>query len=380
MTLKKKLLVALIITFTVWFFLLSLLTLYGLDHFFSSGKVLTNLPKGVTVYYTPHTTTSGNKNNLEAATLVRTNLEKTTNDFWFFYILLSTFFVLGGLFFIYNIVGKGLEPLKELGNEISSVNSTTFELQGGYSSKKKPPEINSLEVAFNILLKRLQKSFEKQGRFINNAAHELKTPLAIIKISQQLLNSNEKNSIADYMETLKIIETNSEKMEVILDNLLLLAKGNQIINKQLISIKSYLKIIIKDLIVIYPNCNINILFDDIYQVNVEKNMFENIIKNLLMNSIKYGSNCVNIYCKVREDIEIVIEDNGIGIPKNKLPFVKEPFYRCDDSRSKKREGFGLGLAIVDEIMVSHNGSLFLESTEGKGTRVTLSFPSSETTL
>lgn len=373
MSFKKQLLLILGIPFIFWFLLLTVLTFYGINHFFSINNLLS--PSSTEVSTVSPTTVHLTNGNIKEGIVV--NLEKTTNNFWYFYIPLILFFITTGIMGMSKIINHLLTPLKNLESKVTAINIEDISSDWQTNLSKKPAEIITLENSFRELLLRLKASFDKQGRFVNNAAHELRTPLSIIKTSLQLIKMEEEPSLEDYRETYEMIENNSYKMENIINSLLYLATNNTSIKKEAIQLKPLLLEIEKDILLLYPHLKITLLFDSNLKIQVNKIMFKRIIFNLLENSGKYGAQ--NVVIKVTLDksnhlIHIIFEDDGVGIPEEKLKYVKEPFYRVDDSRSKQTEGYGLGLSLVEEMMLSHEGKFSIENGVQQGIVIRLTFP------
>lgn len=368
MSLKIKLMLSISIPFIILASLLFITTFYGVNHLFSSSNIL----KGHSLTLSPVNIQSGSSELLEFHKMAVVKLETTTNNFWKLFSIFVLVFVIAELVIIYKSLNNFLNPLKLLEHDLSSININApkplnTEIEG------KSKEIISLEKSFDNLLSKLKKSFDKQGQFVNNAAHEIKTPLTIIKTSLQLLELSEEPKLKEYKETFKIVQNSSHKLENLIEKLLFLAMNNQIKKKEEIVIKKAIIQSINELHINYPNIDVELLFSSDLTVVADPEMFTNVIDNLLRNSAKYGSNNITVEVHKEEMLNISIKDNGFGIPRDKLPFVKDPFYKCEEARSST-EGYGLGLAIVDEMMYQHGGSFCIRSVEKKGTTVTVSFP------
>jgi two-component system, OmpR family, phosphate regulon sensor histidine kinase PhoR len=218
--------------------------------------------------------------------------------------------------------------------------------------------------------------------FVANVSHELKTPIASIRgFSETLLNGNVKEE-KDKKEFLKIINEESQKLDFILNDLLDLSKLESS-NKKL-EIKKYnLKRIVNKVLKSLSNhpkiskFKINNNIDEKTEIKTDKQRLSQVFLNLIDNSIKYtdkDEGIININAKeLKNKINITIEDNGIGIPKDKIPRIFERFYRVDKAHSRKIHGTGLGLAIVKHIISSLKGKIEVESKINIGTKFILSF-------
>lgn len=200
MSLKIKLMLSIGIPFIILASLLFITTFYGVNHLFSSSNIL----KGHSLTLSPVNIQSGSSELLEFHKMAVVKLETTTNNFWKLFSIFVLVFVIAELVIIYKSLNNFLNPLKLLEHDLSSINiNAPKPLNTEIKGKSK--EIISLEKSFDNLLSKLKKSFDKQGKFVNNAAHEIKTPLTIIKTSLQLLELSEKPKLKEYKETFKIV-------------------------------------------------------------------------------------------------------------------------------------------------------------------------------
>ena len=216
------------------------------------------------------------------------------------------------------------------------------------------------KVASNI-----EESFKRLKIFNSNVSHELKTPLTIMKgeIEVALMNDEcDKALLESLLDEINYINE-------ITDKLLFLTKKDAL-NKQ-----NFEEVDLEDIVLtlfekytkkISIDLNIE---DEEYIIKGDKTLLKIAISNLIENSIKYGATKLEITLKKEKNkIILSIKDNGIGIPKDKLPFIFDEFYRVDESRNKKVKGFGLGLSIVKSIINLHNGKIKLISEENKGAK------------
>ncbi len=279
--------------------------------------------------------------------------------------------VLGSII-TYIILSKFLNPLTKMTNIIENINHNNLDEE--IALPKSNDEIYRLSKSFNDMLLRIKNSFEMEKNFSASASHELKTPLSIMKSSIQVLKLNDKPTIEEYEENIEIIEENVEKLIDIVNNLLLLTSNNiglvekvdikQVIDKILLNYSQDLQ---------NKNITINSNLDNCI-INSNKAFINCIFENIISNAIKYNKDNGNITISLQKqenNFTFVIEDTGIGISKENLDNIFEPFFREDVSRSKEIKGNGLGLSLVKNIIEKINGNILIESEKEKGTKVIL---------
>ena len=243
------------------------------------------------------------------------------------------------------------------------------------------------EMAEKEILDRF-KADKIKTEFFANMSHELKTPLNVIYSSNQLLESNYKNKkIIDYNDNIKyhidLVKQSSYRIQRLIGNIIDLTKmesGHYNIKLSKHNIVSVIEDLFMKIEKYSSKKDISIIFDtdneEIYTY-IDKPEIERIILNLLANCIKFTPNGgeikVNIYDKVSE-FEIVVEDNGVGIPKDKIDLIFEEFGQVDKSLSRKAEGSGIGLSIVKNLIELHDGSIKVKSEENKGTQFIITIP------
>lgn len=255
--------------------------------------------------------------------------------------------------------------------------------QGDYSHKltmRGNDELNVLGNEFNDLIARLQESEMKRSRFVSDASHELKTPLASIKLLSDSILQNEMdiNTIKEFVSD---IGNEAERLNIMSQKLLTLSRidGQEDENFEITYIKPTVERVVRMLhhiadksdITIITNCAtdfpIRISEDDLYQI----------IFNLIENGIKYNTNGGQLKISVFKQSEyavIQVSDTGVGIPDESVPHIFERFYRVDKARSRSTGGSGLGLSIVRSIVERNHGTIDVISRINKGTEFTLRIP------
>ena len=233
-------------------------------------------------------------------------------------------------------------------------------------------EFSILQKSFKNMLMRLKEHSQLQMDFVNNASHELKTPIFILKGYIEMLSDWGKDDKKVLGESLFTLKAETQNMQELVEKLLFLAKSKKlIIDKHSINLNSILKDTINNLILVYPKQKINYNGSDI-SINSDAALLKLLFKNLIENAIKYGNNNpINVELKKEKKIEVIIEDFGVGISKDALPHIFERFYREDEARNREIKSYGLGLSIVKEIITLLNIDIQIESQLGKGTKITL---------
>ena len=233
-------------------------------------------------------------------------------------------------------------------------------------------EFSILQKAFKNMLIRLKEQSQLQIDFVNNASHELKTPIFVIKGYVDMLNDWGKNDKEVLDEGLIVLKKEIQNMQELTEKLLFLAKSrNLTIEKTSINLDNILKEVIDNLIFAYPKQKINYSSSEIF-IDSDAALLKLLFKNLIENAIKYGKdNPINIELKKENKIKVTIEDFGVGISEKALPHIFERFYREDEARNREIKSYGLGLSIVKEIVALLNIDIQVESQLGKGTKITL---------
>lgn len=274
-----------------------------------------------------------------------------------------------GIGAIYFVAGKALNPVKNLRKSIEDINEYNFSDRIHNITSK--DEIGDLASEFNKMLQRLENSFTYQKNFAANAAHELKTPLTTMKTGVQILKLDLSPSIDDYKENLEITEESTQRLINIVEDLLTLANNHAVKFLDKINLHQMFETIAhevaplcaeKYITLTLNNCNKSIVGNKVLIYRVFSNLFENAVKYNKMNGK------IEITCHDKSDfIHISIADTGIGIAKEELPFIFEPFYRVDQSRTRSLGGSGLGLSIVRSIIEKHKGRINVKSANNIGT-------------
>ena len=235
-------------------------------------------------------------------------------------------------------------------------------------------EFSILQKSFKNMLIRLKEQSQLQIDFVNNASHELKTPIFVIKGYIDMLNDWGKNDKEVLDEGLIVLKKEIQNMQELTEKLLFLAKSrNLVIEKTNINLENVLKEVIDNLSFAYPKQKINYISSEIF-IDSDIALLKLLFKNLIENAIKYGKdNPINIELKKEKKVKLIIEDFGVGISEKALPHIFERFYREDEARNREIKSYGLGLSIVKEIITLLDIDIQIESQIDKGTKITLLF-------
>jgi two-component system, OmpR family, sensor histidine kinase ArlS len=273
---------------------------------------------------------------------------------------------------------KLLKPIQEI--TMTAKEITSKNLDKRISTNGADDELKDLADTFNLMIERLEKDFEKQRRFVSDASHELRTPLSVIHGHVNLLNRWGKNDEMQLNRSLATLKSETNNMNKLIENLLVLAKGDNnvfIIKKEEILINSLLKEVVDETLLSHNELSISYTCEDSLKMKVDHNSFKQVLRILVDNSIKFSTPIGEIIIEAeRKNSEIFISviDKGVGIPSESLPYVFDRFYRVDESRTKATGGTGLGLSIAKQIVEAHGGKISVESELNKGTKITFSIP------
>ena len=255
----------------------------------------------------------------------------------------------------YRAVGRMLRPLKKLTDSVEAVDEQNLNRRvepGGAQG-----EVLVLTESFNGMLDRLEEAFLIQKSFAANAAHELKTPLAVIKSSLQVLEMNPHPETADYQEFMEDTGKSLERIIKTVEGLLSLANLASVETDQKVEVSALIRQAVQELSGKAKSAQVEMsVFCEEAEVNGNPSLLYRAFYNLIENAIKYNRVGGQVRIAIKPDKEHVmvqITDNGIGIEAEAVGHIFEPFFRADQSRSQKIPGSGLGLAVVKMILDKH---------------------------
>lgn len=283
--------------------------------------------------------------------------------------------LLGGVV-TYFISGHALRPIREFSNKIEEVQAQN--LSDSRIEENNVKELNQLSISYNKMLERLSDAFEIQRQFTANAAHELRTPLALMQVQLDLYNSaSHPGNDADTLQTIKMVTEQNDKLNRMVKTLLDMSELQTVGRDDKIILDAIVEEVLADLEPLAVEKNIKLIgkCEDATMIGSDILIYR-LVYNLVENAIKYnhplGQVTVTAYQR-NKHVYLSVEDTGRGIPKKLRERVFEPFFRVDKARSRELGGVGLGLAFVHEIVRVHDGSICIKSGKTGGTIFEVTF-------
>ena len=283
--------------------------------------------------------------------------------------------LLGGVV-TYFISGHALRPIRVFSDKIEEVQAQN--LSDSRIEENNVKELNQLGISYNKMLERLSEAFEIQRQFTANAAHELRTPLALMQVQLDLYNSaSHPGNDADTLQTIKMVTEQNDKLNRMVKTLLDMSELQTVGRDDKIILDAIVEEVLADLEPLAVEKNIKLIgkCEDATMIGSDILIYR-LVYNLVENAIKYnhplGQVTVTAYQR-NKHIYLSVEDTGSGIPKELRERVFEPFFRVDKSRSRELGGVGLGLAFVREIVRVHDGSICIKSGKTGGTIFEVTF-------
>ena len=311
---------------------------------------------------------------LNPKAILSDTVKNTQLEFWIKSLSITLVITLVFSLLMYFIVGFTLRPLGELTSQIEDIQ--TKNLNEPILSRSKSTEIERLTLAFNRLLKRLEETFTAQRQFSANAAHELRTPLAVMRTKFEVFDKNNTPNVEDYKETINMAKTQTDRLSHVIDILLEMTELQSAPKGDKISLAEITEEVICDLVSIAEKKNITLVQSEGESRLIGSDtLIYRAIYNLVENAIKYNKDYGNVTVSISEDRDFakaIISDTGSGIDKDDWDKIFEPFFRVDKSRSRAMGGAGLGLALVKEIAARHGGGVRIVESSEKGSKIELS--------
>ena len=276
----------------------------------------------------------------------------------------------------YFISGHALRPIREFSDKIEEVQAQN--LSDSRIEENNVKELNQLGISYNKMLERLSEAFEIQRQFTANAAHELRTPLALMQVQLDLYNSaSHPGNDADTLQTIKMVTEQNDKLNRMVKTLLDMSELQTVGRDDKIILDAIVEEVLADLEPLAVEKNIKLIgkCENATMIGSDILIYR-LVYNLVENAIKYnhplGQVTVTAYQR-NKHVYLSVEDTGSGIPKELRERVFEPFFRVDKSRSRELGGVGLGLAFVREIVRVHDGSICIKSGKTGGTIFEVTF-------
>ena len=284
-------------------------------------------------------------------------------------IISAVLALLGGVA-TYFISGHALRPIREFSDKIEKVQAQN--LADSRIEENQVKELNQLSVSYNRMLERLSAAFEIQRQFTANAAHELRTPLALMQVQLDLYHSNSHpDNDADTVQMIKMVTEQNDRLNKMVKTLLDMSELQTVGRDDEIILDALVDEVLEDLEPLAETKNIRLIgkCKDITMVGSDILIYR-LVYNLVENAIKYnhsGGQVTVTADRKEKHVYLSVEDTGAGIPEELKERVFEPFFRVDKSRSRELGGVGLGLALVREIVRVHDGSITVKSNPSGGT-------------
>lgn len=282
--------------------------------------------------------------------------------------------LLGGVL-AYFVSGRALKPLRSFAAQVENVQPNN--LADMEISEDVLPEFKQFSKSFNSMIKRLDEGFSAQRQFTGNAAHELRTPLALTQAQIELFAAEHPDVQPETAEFLKLLQEQTERMSQMTKTLLEMSELRSVPCNDRIELAPMIEEIITDLEPIAEKKEIALNYDGNGTMIGSDTLIYRLIFNLTENAIRYNRTNAQVHisvCDNKDKILIRVRDNGHGIPEQYRESIFQPFFRIDKSRSRAHGGVGLGLSLVWEIVLLHKGEIKIEESSDNGTVMLVTLP------
>ena len=291
-------------------------------------------------------------------------------------LIISALMALLGGVITYFISGHALKPLRVFSDKIEKVQAQN--LADSRIEENEVKELNQLSMSYNKMLGRLSDAFEAQRQFTANAAHELRTPLALMQVQLDTYNACEHPGNDEAaVETIKMMTEQNERLGKMVKTLLDMSELQTVARDEVIALDALIEEVLTDLESLAARKNIRLVREcEPVTMTGSDILIYRLVYNLVENAVKYNMDGgqVTVTCKEWDKhIHIMVSDTGKGIPEELRSRIFEPFFRVDKSRSRELGGIGLGLALVNEIVRVHEGSIEIKGNRAGGTDFEIEF-------
>ena len=294
---------------------------------------------------------------------------RTTN--WYITAVVT---VLSGIL-AYFVSGHALKPLHSFASQVERVQMNN--LADMRIDEDALPEFKQLSQSFNQMLERLNDAFAAQRQFTGNAAHELRTPLALLQAQLELFSAEHPDMQPETAEFLSLLREQTERLTRLTKTLLEMSNLRQVARNERIRLAPMIEEIFTDLAPLSDKCGVTLTAEGDGIMTGSDALIYRLIFNLTENAVKYNRPGGSVRVSVAQEPEkllIRVSDNGCGIPEEYQQSIFQPFFRVDKSRSREYGGAGLGLSLVWEIADIHGGSVRVEDSSKNGTVIAAEFP------
>ena len=323
-------------------------------------------------------------------------IQETKEDFLLRSVIATTIIILLSSVCTYFLTKKTLTPLQKLTSEVSQIQAQNLSTQLAVPNSK--DEIAQLTSSFNEMLTRLDNAFSTQKQFSANAAHELRTPLAVLQTNLEVFEKKQEPEMIEYRQLFTMIKEQTARLSQLVGTLLDMTNLKSVPRTDHVSLEELVDEVFCDLDPVAEKAGISIHFDDsssqdlytdvhtpdasalnnnILNITGSYVLLYRAVYNLVENAIKYNRPNGSVTVSVKEkngQAMILVKDTGIGISPENQKKIFDPFFRVDKSRSRAMGGAGLGLALVDSIAREHGGSVKVLESNEKGSIIALMLP------
>ena len=308
-------------------------------------------------------------------------IQETKEDFLLRSVIATTIIILLSSVCTYFLTKKALTPLQKLTSEVSQIQAQNLSTQLAVPNSK--DEIAQLTSSFNEMLARLDNAFSTQKQFSANAAHELRTPLAVLQTNLEVFEKKQEPEMVEYRQLFTMIKEQTARLSQLVGTLLDMTNLKSVPRTDQVTLEELVDEVFCDLDPVAEKAGISIHFnnsanqDSHTDVTGSYVLLYRAVYNLVENAIKYNRPNGSVTVSVKEkngQAMILVKDTGIGISPENQKKIFDPFFRVDKSRSRAMGGAGLGLALVDSIAREHGGSVKVLESNEKGSIIALMLP------
>ena len=280
----------------------------------------------------------------------------------------------------YFVSGRALKPLRSFASQVEQVQLNN--LADMRIDEDVIPEFQQLSRSFNQMLERLNNAFAAQRQFTGNAAHELRTPLALMQAQLELFSAEHPDVRPETAEFLTLLREQTERLIQMTRTLLEMSNLRQVARNERIQLAPMIEEIFTDLAPLSDKLGVTLTAEGDGTLTGSDALIYRLIFNLTENAVKYNRPGGSVRVCVTQETEkllIRVSDTGCGIPEKYQQSIFQPFFRVDKSRSREYGGAGLGLSLVWEIADLHGGSVWVEESSEKGTTIAVGVPTQQST-
>ncbi len=308
-------------------------------------------------------------------------IQETKESFLLRSVIATTIIILLSSVCTYFLTKKALTPLQKLTSEVSQIQAQNLSTQLPVPNSK--DEIAQLTSSFNEMLTRLDNAFSTQKQFSANAAHELRTPLAVLQTNLEVFEKKQKPEMIEYRQLFTMIKEQTARLSQLVGTLLDMTNLKSVPRTDLVSLEELVDEVFCDLDPIAEKAGISIHFNDSSNQDLHTDvtgsyvLLYRAVYNLVENAIKYNRPHGSVSVSVKQEngqAMVLVTDTGIGISPENQKKIFDPFFRVDKSRSRAMGGAGLGLALVDSIAKEHRGTVKVLESSSAGSTIVLMLP------